>query len=82
MILEIESYRGDTLLFGKNRTFATLKQQFAEAENSYDAGSDNFISFLCRNYDLAMFPQAEPNINTVVDYIYDHDTQNLLTIHI
>lgn len=79
MILEVESYRGDTLLFGKNRTTATLKQQLAEAEKLYDAESDNFIAFLCRNYDFTMLTQ--PDTNTEIDYVYDRDTQRLLTIH-
>lgn len=79
MILEIESHLGDTWLLGKNRPFATLKQQLAETENLYDAESDNFVLLLCRSYGYAVISKTEADS---VDYIYDRDTQNLLTIHI
>ena len=79
MILEIESHHGDTLLFGKSRAFATLQQQLAEIENLYDAESDNFVLLLCRTYGWSVISKTEADF---VGYIYDRDTQNLLTIHI
>ena len=78
MIIEIESHCGDVLLFGKHRTAFALQQQLAEIEKLYDKANDNFISLLCRNYGWSILPEAEAN---VADYIYDRDTQKLLSMH-
>lgn len=50
MLLEIESYKRDTLLYGKNISEIMLKQQIHKIEKLNDKNSDNFVELLCRMY--------------------------------
>ena len=45
MIIEIEYYKGDTLLFGKTKSIAELKRQLKEIEADYDRSTDKFVEF-------------------------------------
>ncbi len=83
MIIEIESYCGDTLLFGKKRTFAVLEEQLTEIESLYDSSAlpnDDFILLLCRRYGWTVLSETEAN-QVGTDYIYDRDTRKILTIN-
>lgn len=72
MILEIEYYKGDTLLFGKVRNTAELKEQLDNIQNIYDRVADNFIELLCRDYQWSVLGTYEKP-----DYIYDRDIDSL-----
>ena len=50
MVIEIEYYKGDTLLYGKMNNFVELKKQIDYIESIYDRETDNFIELLCRTY--------------------------------
>ena len=43
MIIEIEYYKGDVFLYGKNISESELKWQIREIEKSYDRNEDNFV---------------------------------------
>lgn len=72
MILEIESYQGDALLIGADRSFSELKAQLADIENCCDRQSDNFIPLLCRKYQFDLL-----DISVDFDYNYDRDLKKL-----
>ena len=72
MVIEIEYYKGDTLLFGKVRNTAELKAQLDNIQAIYDRVTDNFIELLCRNYQWSVLETYE-----VPDYIYDRDIDKL-----
>lgn len=69
MIIEIEYFKGDTLLYGKNIDALELKKQLVHTEISYDKTEDNFISLLCRRFDWTVL-----NTNDMPDFRYDRDT--------
>ncbi|MCH5348217.1 MAG: hypothetical protein J1E40_02745 [Oscillospiraceae bacterium] len=73
MIIEIEYYKGDTLLFGKVKNTAELKKQLDNIEASYDRSADNFIELLCRNYQWTVLETYEKS-----DYVYDRDIGKLI----
>ena len=75
MIIEIEYYKGDTLLFGKVKSTAELKKQLDYIEAIYDRETDNFIELLCRNYQWSVLETYEKP-----DYIYDRDVEILSKI--
>ena len=72
MVIEIEYYKGDTLLFGKVRNTAELKEQLDNIQVIYDRTTDNFIELLCRNYQWSVLETYE-----IPDYIYDRDIDRL-----
>lgn len=72
MILEIEYFKGDVLLTGKNRNFAELKKQIQEIETLCDPESDNFTALLCRKYSWTVL-----DISVKSDYTYDRDLKRL-----
>ena len=72
MVIEIEYYKGDTLLFGKVRNTVELKEQLDDIQVIYDRVTDNFIELLCRNYQWSVLETDE-----VPDYIYDRDIDKL-----
>ena len=72
MVIEIEYYKGDTLLFGKVRNTVELKEQLDDIQVIYDRVTDNFIELLCRNYQWSVLETYE-----VPDYIYDRDIDKL-----
>lgn len=68
MVVEIEDYRGDTLLHGSKITFEEFKKQIKSIENCYDKKEENFIALLCRMYNWTVIEEElEPR------YIYDRD---------
>lgn len=73
MILNIEYYKGDTLLSGKQASAAELRQQLAVIEKIYDKAEDNFVELLCRKYGWTILDTDEPP-----DCIYDRDTRILI----
>lgn len=75
MIIQIESYKGDTLLYGKNISPQMLKKQMQIIEEEYDKVVDNFISLLCRRYQWSI-----TDVSRIPEYIYDRDTGRLLII--
>ena len=74
MIVEIEYYKGDVLLYGKKISKRDLKGQLIEIENAYDKMEDNFIELFCRRYGWAIL-----NTNSEPDFTYDRDTGLLLS---
>lgn len=50
MIVEIEYYKGDVLLYGSKISKRDLNKQLIEIENSYDKTQDNFIELFCRRF--------------------------------
>ena len=76
MIVEIESYQGDTLLYGRKISFAELKKQFETVESLYDKTEDNFVALFCRMYHWTVAENEEK-----ADYLYDRDTKKCMKIH-
>lgn len=72
MVIEIEYYKGDTLLYGKVNNFAELKKQIDYIESIYDRETDNFIELLCRTYRWTKL-----NTDEEATYTYDRDIQRL-----
>ena len=75
MIIEIEYFKGDTLLYGKRVSVSVLKHQMNEIENSYDRFEDNFIALLCRRFGWECLEAAEGK--EVPEFTYDRDVQRL-----
>lgn len=73
MIIEIEYYKGDELLYGNDISKSDLKKQLSEIENSYDRLEDNFVSLLCRRFGWNVL-----STDDLPDFIYDRDTGLLL----
>lgn len=69
MAVEIEYYKGDTLLYGAMVSFESFKLQMKTIENLYDRGEDNFVDLLCRMYHWTV-----SEVELKPDYIYDRDT--------
>lgn len=68
MVIEIEYFKGDTLLYGKNISFGEFRRQMKTIENLYDPTEDNFLALLCRLYHWNVLEgQEEPQ------YVYDRD---------
>ena len=66
MVIEIECFKGDTLLYGKKISFGEFRHQMKTVENLYDPTEDNFLVLLCRRYRWNVLEeQAEPQ------YVYD-----------
>lgn len=76
MIVEIESYKGDTLLSGKQITYQEFLHQVKEIESDYDRILDNFIAMLCRRYGWITMTEKEPNST----YVYDRDIKKIYTM--
>jgi len=69
MIIEIEYYKGDVLLYGNNISEFELKKQLIEIENSYDKCEDNFVNLFCRRFSWTIL-----NTYDLPDFRYDRDT--------
>ncbi len=69
MILELEHYKGDTILYGNTVPKHILLSQLHQIEMSYDSVSDNFTELLCRRFSYAILDKYE-----IPDYTYDIDT--------
>lgn len=72
IIVEIESYEGDSYLYGKDITESELRRQIEDAEFSYDKKEDNFIELLCRRFGWTIFESDE-----LPDFVYDRDIRKL-----
>lgn len=70
LIIEIEWYKGDTLLRGKKIGFPVFKTQIAKIEQDYDRSEDNFIALLCRRYHYEII---STDIGAA-SFVYDRDT--------
>ena len=75
MYLEIESYTGDCVLYGRRVPLGELKKQLRETEQQYDRSSDNFVALLCIRYGWQ--PAADPE-SAESACTYDRDTGQLL----
>ena len=70
MVVEIEYYKGDVLLYGPGISFETFKEQMRAVERLCDRDADNFIPLLCRMYFWQVLRgPARPQ------YVYDRDIQ-------
>ena len=73
MVIEVEYYKGNTLLHGKKIPFRVLKHQIDVIENIYDREEDNFVELLCWMYNwTAGGEEAE------VVYVYDRDIERII----
>lgn len=72
MVVEIEYYKGDTLLFGKVGNTIELRKQLDFIESVYDRETDNFIEMFCRNFQWTVL-----KTNDKPDYTYDRDVKKL-----
>lgn len=73
MVIEVEHYKGNTLLFGKKIPFRVLKHQIDVIENIYDREEDNFIELLCRMYNWTVGGEE-----VEVVYVYDRDIERII----
>jgi hypothetical protein len=70
MVIGIEHYKGDTLLYGPQISFSEFKNQIHHIEKLYDREEDNFVALLCRLHDWnVMKEETEPQ------YTYDRDIE-------
>lgn len=75
MIIEIEYFKGDMLLYGKRVSMSDLKHQMKEIEDTYDRIEDNFTALLCRRFGWECLKAAEEK--EVPEFTYDRDIQRL-----
>lgn len=68
MTIQIEYYKGDTLLYGAKVSFQELKKQMESVELLYDKKEDNFVALLCRMYHWTVLEDEME-----AEYIYDRD---------
>lgn len=74
MIIEIEYYKGDTILSGKNISLNELKQQIDFIESVCDRETDNFIDMMLRVFNWNILYGYSGKI----DFVYDRDTDNII----
>lgn len=73
MVIEIEYYKGDTLLYGGKCSFVEFQEQVNTVEKLYDRKEDNFVPLLCRMYGWTVTTEkVEPQ------YIYDRDVMKCI----
>jgi len=75
MIIQIEYYKGDTLLYGKQVSYAEFVRQLNEIESDYDRAQDNFIPLLCRRYGWVITETSDIPV-----YVYDRDIRRAYRI--
>lgn len=75
MTVEIEYYKGDTLLYGERVSFNELKRQSKMVESLYDPAEDNFVALLCRMYHWSVAGSDQK-----AEYIYDRDTEKWIKV--
>ena len=68
MIVEVEYYKGDALLYGSKISRHELNKQLIEIENTYDKVQDNFIDLFCRRFGWTILDGDE-----IPDFTYDRD---------
>lgn len=69
MIIEVESYFGDTLLSGKVRSIGQLK--YRVLQTLADTPAEDFISVFCARYQYEPLPYS---VTMDADYRIDLDT--------
>ena len=78
MLIEIESFGTRVLLSGKKYSAVTIKKMFYKVlELSRE--DDNFTPLFCRTYNYDVLETPSSDNNTQVDYIFDLDTELVLT---
>lgn len=70
MIVEIEYYQGDVLLYGKHISLGEFIGQMKSIEADYDRQEDNFIALLCRRYHWEICTE-----DLRPQYVYDRDIE-------
>lgn len=76
MVIEIEYYEYDTLLYGTKISFSEFKNQVNNIEKLYDRTEDNFVALLCRMYNWKVIKdEAKPK------YVYDRDIKRCIELH-
>ena len=71
MVIEIEDYRGDVLLYGSKISFGEFKKQIRTVEGLYDMKEENFVALLCRMYHWTVLDVMEEDMEP--QYVYDRD---------
>ncbi|KES14885.1 Aldo/keto reductase family [Gilliamella apicola SCGC AB-598-I20] len=69
MIIEVESYCGNTLISGKVRNIGQLKNRMMKIIKEF--GTDNFVDFFCVQFGFNVYPYDE---YIIADYVIDLDT--------
>ena len=72
MILEIEYYKGDVFLTGKNISELSLRKQIEYVHKKFDREHDNFTELLCRCFNWEIL-----SYDGIPDYTYDRDIEKL-----
>lgn len=75
MVIEIEYYEYDTLLYGSKVSFSEFKNQMNTIENLYDRTEDNFVELLCRMYNWKVVKDG-----TKPQYVYDRDIKKCINL--
>lgn len=75
MIVEIECYKGDVLLYGKSICFKDFLKQVKAIEAIYDRQEDNFVGLLCRDYGWNFCKD-----NVKPEFVYDRDIEKAFKI--
>lgn len=68
MVIEIEYYKGDVLLYGKHISLREFSRQMKMTESICDQAEDNFIALLCRRYHWEICSEEQKP-----QYVYDRD---------
>ncbi|MCM1090231.1 MAG: hypothetical protein NC092_02915 [Butyrivibrio sp.] len=76
MVVRIEYYKGDVLLYGSKISFEEFKLQMKNIENLYDRQEDNFVALLCRVYHWSIMEDEMR-----AEYIYDRDVERCIRVH-
>ncbi len=75
MVVEIEYFKGDTLLYGSKIPFEEFERQVRTIEKLCDGNEDNFVALLCRIYNWTVIEDS-----LMSRYIYDRDTKKCIRI--
>lgn len=76
MIVEIEYYKGDTLLQGQDISFEEFQMQIKTLEKCYNKSEDNFVELLCSMYHWTVVENGQQ-----AAYVYDRDIEKCRRIH-
>lgn len=72
MLVEIESYMGDCLIFGKRCSENELRQRMKKVLEA--AETEEFTAIFCRIYQFDQYPLSE---EIEVDFVIDLDTHQV-----
>ena len=76
MLIEIEFYKGDTVLYGPSIPYRKFKEQIDFIESLYDRENDNFVPLLCRIYGWEIVDEIFSDEK--ITYTYDRDTEMII----